>query len=149
MATVVPCSTWPISAGSTPASAQTLSMPASTPTDWSAGVEGVLARWVAPVSSSMSKRSVNVPPTSTPSRYVMASLQAGVAEVIGRGLHVPAGGELVDLGGGQAEDVAEHLAGVLAELGAGPADAARRARQAGCDVLHGELAEPRVADADE
>ena len=33
-----------------------------------AGVDGVLARWVAPVSSSTRRRSVKVPPTSTPSR---------------------------------------------------------------------------------
>src|SRR6185312_6868423 len=120
-------------------------MPTSTPTDWSAGVDGVLARWVAPVSSSMSKRSVNVPPTSTPSRYVMTGLLAGGGE----GLDVPAGGELVDLGRRQAEQAAEHLVGVLAELGARPADAPGRPRQPGRDVLHREFAEAGVVHADE
>ena len=51
-----------------PAAAHAWSMPRSTPTDWSSGVEEVLARNVAPVSSSISRMSVNVPPTSTPSR---------------------------------------------------------------------------------
>ena len=44
-----------------PASAQTLPMPFSTPTAWSAGVEAVLARQVLPLSSSTSRTSVNVP----------------------------------------------------------------------------------------
>lgn len=68
MATVVPCIRWLMAPGSTAAVWQTLSRPASTPIDGSAGVEGVLARQVSPVSSSIISRSVNVPPTSTPSR---------------------------------------------------------------------------------
>ena len=44
VATVVPCSTWPTSASEVAAAAQAFSMPVSTPTDWSWGVEGVLAR---------------------------------------------------------------------------------------------------------
>src|SRR6266508_2698425 len=67
VATVVPCMMWVIAAGDTPARRQTLSMPASTPTEGSAGVEGTLVRTWRPVSSSKSKRSVKVPPTSTPS----------------------------------------------------------------------------------
>ena len=54
--------------GSTDAVWQTFSRPASTPIDGSAGVDGVLARQVSPLSSSIISRSVNVPPTSTPSR---------------------------------------------------------------------------------
>ena len=68
VATVVPCSTCAISRGSTPAAAQTFARPLITPSAWSAGVEGVLARHVRPVSSSTRSRSVKVPPTSTPKR---------------------------------------------------------------------------------
>jgi hypothetical protein len=68
VATVVPCSTWATSESAMPASAHTLPMPLRTPTDWSEGVEAVFARQVAPVASSTSSTSVNVPPTSTPSR---------------------------------------------------------------------------------
>ncbi len=68
VATVVPCSTDVTSDRSMPASRQACSMPESTPIAWSAGVEAVLARQVAPLSSSTSRTSVNVPPTSTPSR---------------------------------------------------------------------------------
>ncbi len=68
VATVVPCSTWAIALRSTPACAQTMSMPCSTPTDWSCGVEAVLARQVDPACSSTSSTSVKVPPTSTPRR---------------------------------------------------------------------------------
>ena len=68
VATVVPCSTCATSLMSMPASAQTRPIPVSTPTAWSAGVEAVFARQVAPLSSSTSSTSVKVPPTSTPSR---------------------------------------------------------------------------------
>jgi hypothetical protein len=68
VATVVPCSTDATSDSSMPASAHALPMPVSTPTDWSAGVEAVLARQVRPLPSSTSRTSVKVPPTSTPSR---------------------------------------------------------------------------------
>jgi hypothetical protein len=68
VATVVPCIRWLMAAESTDAVWQTFSRPASTPIDGSAGVDGVLARQVSPVSSSSISRSVNVPPTSTPSR---------------------------------------------------------------------------------
>ena len=74
VATVVPCITWPMFRGSTPASEQTFEMPFSTPIEESAGVEGTLARNVSPFSSSMSSRSVNVPPTSTPRRYIESLL---------------------------------------------------------------------------
>ena len=68
VATVVPCSTCATSASEISAASQTWLMPLSTPTDWSAGVDAVLARQVSPVDSSTSRTSVNVPPTSTPSR---------------------------------------------------------------------------------
>ena len=68
VATVVPCSTWATSDSSIPAAAHTWPIPLSTPTAWSAGVEAVLARQVLPLASSTSSTSVNVPPTSTPSR---------------------------------------------------------------------------------
>ncbi len=68
VATVVPCRTWATSPSEMPAASQTWLMPCRTPTDWSAGVEAVLARQVSPLSSSISSTSVNVPPTSTPSR---------------------------------------------------------------------------------
>ncbi len=48
VAMVVPCSTSPISPAPTPAAAHTCSMPRSTPTDWSSGVDAVLARQVSP-----------------------------------------------------------------------------------------------------
>nr|WP_241994933.1 hypothetical protein [Kribbella sp. VKM Ac-2568] len=68
MATVVPWNTSPISDIGTPAAVHARSMPRSTPIDWSSGVDEVLARYVCPVSSSINRMSVNVPPTSTPSR---------------------------------------------------------------------------------
>ena len=68
VATVVPCRTWAMSASVIPAEPHTFSIPRSTPTDWSSGVEAVLARYVPPVRSSISNTSVKVPPTSTPSR---------------------------------------------------------------------------------
>jgi hypothetical protein len=68
VATVVPCSTEATSDRPMPAAAQTCSMPYSTPMAWSAGVEAVFARQVAPLPSSTSRTSVKVPPTSTPSR---------------------------------------------------------------------------------
>jgi hypothetical protein len=57
-----------MSASVIPAEPHTFSIPRSTPTDWSSGVEAVLARYVPPVRSSISNTSVKVPPTSTPSR---------------------------------------------------------------------------------
>jgi len=68
VATVVPWKTSPTELRSMPAAAHAWSMPRRTPTDWSSGVEDVLARKVAPESSSINRMSVNVPPTSTPSR---------------------------------------------------------------------------------
>ena len=68
VATVVPCRRFVIRSASMPAWPQIRSMPASTPSDESLGVDGTFARQVRPLLSSMSSRSVNVPPTSTPSR---------------------------------------------------------------------------------
>ena len=55
-------------ADATPDSSQIRRTPTSTPSDGSAGVEGVFTRYCVPDPSSPTrKRSVNVPPTSTPS----------------------------------------------------------------------------------
>ncbi len=62
MATVVPCANAATSSGSAPSAAQ----PASTPSDWSRGVEGTLAMRIRP-SGATATTSVKVPPTSTPS----------------------------------------------------------------------------------
>ena len=67
VATVVPCRMLRISPTSAPASPAIRFTPVSTPCDGSAGVDGVFTRWSEPVSSWTSSRSVNVPPTSTPS----------------------------------------------------------------------------------
>src|SRR5262245_61218095 len=72
VATVVPWTTLRSALGSMPASPQMRRTPASTPSDGSLGVDGVLTRhwrW----SSSTRNRSVNVPPTSTPSRYATSA----------------------------------------------------------------------------
>ena len=74
VATVVPCIICAISPGEMLAERQIFSIPASTPTDGSLGVDGVLARTCRPLSSSKRMRSVNVPPTSTPSLKDMKSL---------------------------------------------------------------------------
>src|SRR5262249_60292227 len=55
-----------------PASPQIRATPFSTPSDGSLGVDGVLTRCCAlPASSLTRKRSVKVPPTSTPSLYAI------------------------------------------------------------------------------
>jgi hypothetical protein len=61
-----------ISVGAIPDSSQMRATPLRTPMDESSGVEGTLAVKVAPLSSLSSRKSVKVPPTSTPSRYVIA-----------------------------------------------------------------------------
>ena len=72
VATVVPWRMLRTSATPMPASSQMRRTPVSTPCDGSAGVDGVLTRNCAPPSeSSTRKRSVNVPPTSTPSLYAI------------------------------------------------------------------------------
>src|SRR5690606_33825004 len=76
VATVVPCITQPICAGSMAAMPQIRSMPLSTATEGLWGVEGTLAVKLSPVSSLISSRSVKVPPTSTPKRKLMSALQA-------------------------------------------------------------------------
>ena len=73
VATVVPWTTLPAPRGRCPASAQIRCTPVSTPCDGSAGVDGVFTRQCRSSSSSTRNRSVNVPPTSTPSRYAMPS----------------------------------------------------------------------------
>src|SRR5215469_14974028 len=60
--------------------------PASTPRAGSPGTDGVLWRMVRPDSSSMRRKSVNVPPTSTPSRSTLASRSGpGLQDAVGRG----------------------------------------------------------------
>src|SRR5262245_15268424 len=57
-------------------------MPASTPADWLAGVDGVFTMRSLPASGSNSTRSVNVPPTSTPSQSMgraLSTLEDGFA----------------------------------------------------------------------
>ena len=68
VATVVPCITDVILDGSTFAFLQTRFIPLNTPIDESSGVLGTLAVHIVPVFSLMRRRSVKVPPTSTPSR---------------------------------------------------------------------------------
>src|SRR3954447_25318486 len=74
VATVVPWTTLPRSPGAMPAASQIRRTPVSTPRDGSDGVEGVFTRHCRWSPSSTRKRSVNVPPTSTPSRYAMRLL---------------------------------------------------------------------------
>ena len=74
VATVVPWRMLRRSPTSICASSQIRRTPLSTPCDGSAGVDGVLTRNCAPpFESPTRKRSVNVPPTSTPSLYAMLS----------------------------------------------------------------------------
>ena len=76
VATVVPWRMFLMSPTSIPASAQMRWTPVSTPSEGSAGVDGVFTRNRPPPSpfpSSTRKRSVNVPPTSTPSLYAIRS----------------------------------------------------------------------------
>ncbi len=63
VATVMPCAKAPSAPGSRPDA----STAATTPRDWSSGVDGTLATTTP--SGPTAARSVNVPPTSTPSRY--------------------------------------------------------------------------------
>jgi hypothetical protein len=68
VATVVPCTMLRNSAGEIPASLQMRLTPASTPSEGSAGVDGVFTRNCRSSESLTRNRSVNVPPTSTPRR---------------------------------------------------------------------------------
>src|SRR5918996_1091856 len=77
VATVVPCMTKPRSPGSILLSSQMRRTPTRTPSDGSAGVEGVFTRKRSPFSSSTRSKSVKVPPTSTPSLCAMPLLSAG------------------------------------------------------------------------
>lgn len=58
-----------MSAAVIPADSQMALTPFNMPSLLSCGVEGVLCRQNAPVSTSNSSKSVKVPPTSTPKRY--------------------------------------------------------------------------------
>jgi hypothetical protein len=68
VATVVPWETWLTSPGSTSALASIVSMPSIAPFQKSGGVVGTFSWKMVPASSSTSRRSVNVPPMSNPSR---------------------------------------------------------------------------------
>src|SRR6266851_3238388 len=104
VATVVPCTTRPVSASnparSVRSSAARSSSPSITPMDGSAGVEADLARVTRPVSSTPT-RSVKVPPTSMPIRSISgppAPRAAGdeTVDAIGRArFGGPAGGRAV------------------------------------------------------
>src|SRR5690349_10440366 len=76
VATVVPCTTSPVSARrpprSVPSSVASSARPSITPIEGSAGVEVDLASVTRPASSTPT-RSVKVPPTSTPMRSISAS----------------------------------------------------------------------------
>ena len=75
VATVVPCRMLRSSDTWMPASSQIRATPLSTPSEGSPGVDGVFTRYCAlPVSSPTRKRSVKVPPTSTPSLYAIPLL---------------------------------------------------------------------------
>src|SRR5580765_2789856 len=72
VATVVPCRMLRSSDTWIPASSQIRDTPLRTPSDGSLGVDGVFTRNCAlPLSSLTRKRSVKVPPTSTPSLYAI------------------------------------------------------------------------------
>ena len=62
-----------MSATAVPASSEMRRTPTSTPSDGSPGVDGVFTRCIAPLSSWTRRRSVNVPPTSTPSLCAIRS----------------------------------------------------------------------------
>src|SRR5207237_5597776 len=78
VATVVPCRMLRSSDTWIPASSQIRATPLMTPSDGSLGVDGVFTRNCAlPLSSPTRKRSVKVPPTSTPSLYAIRLLLRG------------------------------------------------------------------------
>src|SRR5882672_3135361 len=78
VATVVPCRMLRNSDTWIPASSQIRATPLRTPSDGSLGVDGVFTRNCAlPPSSLTRKRSVKVPPTSTPSLYAIRRLLRG------------------------------------------------------------------------
>jgi hypothetical protein len=58
-----------MSFGLTPDCSQIRVTPLRTPIDESSGVEGTFAVYVEPSDSLINKKSVKVPPTSTPRRY--------------------------------------------------------------------------------
>src|SRR5271155_3774686 len=70
---VVPCNTWSIAWRGRSKCAHSSLIPATTPRDGSSLVVGVLWINVRPDSVSANTMSVNVPPTSTPIRYIGAS----------------------------------------------------------------------------
>src|SRR3954467_7132602 len=118
VATVVPWTTLARSAGAIPAAPQIRATPVNTPREGSDGVDGVFTRHCRWSPSSVRNRSVNVPPTSTPSRYAMRlpsdhavfgearTLRRGHSQLLEHcvrvGAHGPAGG-LADRAGRPAQ----------------------------------------------
>ena len=89
VATVVPWRKFCSSPTPIPASSQIRRTPVSTPSDGSPGVDGVLTRNCAPPSPSETrKRSVNVPPTSTPNLYAISP--SFLCQPPATGVNVPA-----------------------------------------------------------
>ena len=69
VATVVPCVTDTMSSAESPYWASMAPRPSTTAREGSSGVEGALNSRASPLCSSTMRKSVNVPPTSTPIRY--------------------------------------------------------------------------------
>ena len=91
VATVVPWRMLRRSPTSIPASSQMRRTPAMTPSEGSAGVEGVFTRYCPPPFPSLTrKRSVNVPPTSTPSLYAIPVSFRPLRRQPATGANVPA-----------------------------------------------------------
>ena len=74
MATVVPCNKRSIASRLTPALAQSCSTPVITARAGLSGVDGTLSTVIRPSASSTKIKSVNVPPTSTPMRFMIPLL---------------------------------------------------------------------------
>ena len=75
-----------MSESSTPDFSHSARVPVTLPWAGSSGVDGTLSTVIRPVSSSTRIRSVNVPPTSTPIRFIVSSYDpvATVAGMISR-----------------------------------------------------------------
>src|SRR3954452_13586078 len=140
VATVVPCTMLRSSAGEVPACAQMRLTPASTPSDGSPGVEGVLTRTSLSSESLTRNRSVNVPPTSTPRRKAISRPSFACRCSCDPGLPRARTSELGDLRGREAE-LAEHVVVVRAHVPArAVTHASGRAHQLRHDPVAGDRA---------
>src|SRR6516162_6833587 len=94
VATVVPWTIRSVSASSAescmPSTSASSFSPPMTPSEGSFGAEGTLAKLVLPESSTAT-RSVNVPPTSTPMRYIWSAPADSLPRERGRGHLLPSG----------------------------------------------------------